>query len=395
LVRKISEVIQAFVKPVVVTVNYFLGCLQRLFSQKKCDSHHGIYWRNEMRVFGLVMSLIVSLGARAQEPAQWGEELVFNTFSIAAIDPSTGETGVAVTTRNACVGNGVPWVRVGVGAVATQARTRTEYGSELLDLLEQGMSAEEALKKALSADEDAANRQVGVIGLAGGSAQHTGEETNDWAGGRSGPNYVTQGNLLVGPEVLDAVAQSFESTEGSHRHLSDRLIEALAAGQAAGGDARKGRLQSAAVIVADPTPGRSRRPDKVTVNINVCEHPHPVAELRRIYDNISQTLGFRTLQMFSGRDVWQLKLVLHALGHFRPDRDLGERRDRDAFLYTREVIDAVEKFRAAKGLANSDNGTPPGLVDAATVEHLWAALERTGKADEVREQIRELTIIRR
>jgi uncharacterized Ntn-hydrolase superfamily protein len=352
-----------------------------------------------MRVFWLVVSLVLSLtvtlGARAQEPVQWGEELVFHTFSIAAIDPSTGETGVAVTTRNACVGNGVPWVRVGVGAVATQARTRTEYGAELLDLLEQGMSAEEALKKALSADEDAANRQVGVIGLDGGSAQHTGDETNDWAGHRSGPNYVTQGNLLVGPEVLDAVAQSFESTEGSHRHLSDRLIEALAAGQAAGGDARKGRLQSAAVIVADPTPGRSRRLDKVTVNINVCEHPHPVAELRRIYDNISQTLGFRMLQMFSGRDVWQLKLVLHNLGYFRPDRDMGDRRDGDAFLYTKEVIDAVERFRAAEGLANSENGTPPGLVDAETVEHLWTALERTGKADEVRRQIRELTVIRR
>jgi uncharacterized Ntn-hydrolase superfamily protein len=282
-----------------------------------------------------------------------------------------------------------------VGAVATQARTRTEYGSELLDLLEQGVSAEDALKKALSADEDAANRQVGVIGLDGGSAQHTGKEVNDWAGQRSGPNYVTQGNLLVGPEVLDAVAKSFESTEGSHRHLSDRLIEALAAGQAAGGDARKGRLQSAAVIVADPTPGRSRRPDKVTVNINVCEHPQPVAELRRIYDNISQTLGFRTLQMFSGRDVWQLKLILHALGLFRPDRDLGDRRDGDAFLYTLEVIDAVERFRAVEGLANSENGTPPGLVDSETVEHLWAALERKGKADAVREQIRELTVIRR
>jgi uncharacterized Ntn-hydrolase superfamily protein len=262
-------------------------------------------------------------------------------------------------------------------------------------LLEQGVSAEEALEKALSADDDAPNRQVGVIGLDGGSAQHTGEETNDWAGHRSGLNYVTQGNLLVGPEVLEAVAQSFESTEGGRRHLSDRLIEALAAGQAAGGDARKGRLQSAAVVVADPTPGRSRRPDKITVNINVCEHPQPVAELRRIYNRISETLGFRTLQMFAGRDVWQLKLILHALGYFRPNQDIGERNDRDAFLLTKEVVDAVEQFRGAEGLANSENGSPPGLVDAETVARLWAGLERTGKAAEVREQIRELTVIRR
>jgi hypothetical protein len=158
--------------------------------------------KDRRMLFVLAAGLVLALGARAQEPAEWEGELVFHTFSIAAIDPSTGEVGVAVTTRNACVGNGVPWVRVGVGAVATQARTRTEYGAELLDFMEQGLSAEEALKKALSADDDAPHRQVGVIGLDGGSAQHTGEETNDWAGDRAGPNYVTQGNLLVGPEVL-------------------------------------------------------------------------------------------------------------------------------------------------------------------------------------------------
>ncbi len=84
----------------------------------------------------------------------WGDPLEFHTFSIAAVDPETGEVGVAVTTRNACVGNGVPWVRVGIGAVATQARTRTEYGAELLDMLEEGMAADEALEKAIAADPD-------------------------------------------------------------------------------------------------------------------------------------------------------------------------------------------------------------------------------------------------
>jgi uncharacterized Ntn-hydrolase superfamily protein len=200
----------------------------------------------------------------AQEPVSWGSDLVFHTFSIAAVDPQTGESGVAVTTRVACVGNGVPWVRAGVGAVATQASTRVEYGYELLDLIEKGMTAAEALARTTGADSMAHRRQVGVVSLVGGSAQHTGNGTSPWAGHRAGPSYVTQGNLLVGPEVLEAVARTFEASEGTPRHLGDRLIDALAAGQTAGGDARKGRTQSAAVVVADPRPGISRRPDGIT-----------------------------------------------------------------------------------------------------------------------------------
>jgi uncharacterized Ntn-hydrolase superfamily protein len=338
--------------------------------------------------------LLAPVAVSAQEPAAWGEGLRFSTFSIAAVDPATGESGVAVTTRVACVGNAVPHVRAGVGAVATQAFTRVEYGPELLDALARGVGPEAALRQALAADTAAAHRQVGVIALDGRSAQHTGAKTSPWAGHRAGKHFVTQGNLLVGPRVLEAVARSFESTEGSGRHLADRLIEALAAGQAAGGDARKGRAQSAAVVVADPRPGRSRRPDRVTADINVCEHPEPVAELRRVYNTISETLGFRTLQQQAGSDVWQLKLILHALGYFRPGaKELT--RDATANLYTQEAVDAVDAFRRAEGLATFQMGTPPGLVDEDTVTRLWAALERSGRAEEVRRRIRELTAVRR
>jgi len=332
----------------------------------------------------------------AQEPVTWRDPLEFSTFSIAAVDPATGETGVAVTTRVVCVGNGVPWVRAGIGAVATQANTRTQYGNELLDLLAQGLPAREALARSVAADSGAAQRQVGVIGLqaGAGSAQHTGEGTNPWAGHRAGANYVTQGNLLVGPQVLEAVARTFESTAASDRHLADRLIEALAAGHAAGGDARKGRAQSAAVVVADPRPGRSRRSDGITANINVCEHPDPVAELRRIYDTISQTLGYRTLEQPSGADVWQLKVMLHALGHFRSGAARLER-DREAFLYTPEAVAAVDAFRAAEGLSTPAAGSPPGLVDRDTVARLWAALERAGKAAAVRADLKDVTAVRR
>lgn len=333
----------------------------------------------------------------AQEPVSWGSvgaDPHFATFSIAAIDPATGESGVAVTTRVACVGNGVPWVRAGVGAVATQANTRVAYGNQLMDLIAGGMTADEALAQAVAGDEGEASRQVGVISLDGTRAQHTGSDAFSWAGHRDGPNYVTQGNILVGPETLEAVAASFESTEGSGRHLSDRLIEALAAGQAQGGDQRKGRLQSAAVVVADPRPGNSRRPDQITANINVCEHPTPVAELRRIWNSISQTLGFRELKQFSGNDVWQLRVLLHAAGFYQPEAE-DIPLSREARLYTQELAEAVEAFRTDRGLATSTLGSPIGLVDAQTVRLLWEAVEAAGKTAEVRQAISDATLVRR
>lgn len=330
----------------------------------------------------------------AQEPAAWGSELRFATFSIAAIDPETGEAGVAVTTRVPCVGNAVPWVRAGVGAVATQSWTRMEYGPEVLDYLQQGLGAEAALARSMANDTMTARRQVGVISVKGDGAQHTGDSAWAWAGHVSGSNYVTQGNILVGPEVLDSVAAVFERSTGSGRFLADRLIEALMAGQAVGGDARKGRLQSAAVLVADPREGFARRADGVTVNINVCEHREPVAELRRIYDNVSQTLGYRTLQRFAGSDVWQLKVMLHALGYFRADEPELER-DAEAFRYTDEAVEAVDAFRESQGLSTTEYGSPPGLVDAETVDRLWAALEEAGLAVEVRGRLRQVTAVRR
>src|SRR5512134_2628310 len=130
------------------------------------------------RILGaLVMSLSLSTLASAQEPVAWGSgpEIAFHTFSIVAVDPRTGETGVIVTTRNPCVGNAVPWVRAGVGAVATQGGTRVEYGNDLLDRLASGMTPQEALDEVVRADEGRENRQVGVIDIKGRSAQWTGQ----------------------------------------------------------------------------------------------------------------------------------------------------------------------------------------------------------------------------
>ena len=324
---------------------------------------------------------------------EWRDSLAFHTFSIAAIDPRTGEVGVAVTTRVPCVGNGVPWVRKGVGAVATQASTRTEYGTELLDALARNEAPSDALERLVATDSGSASRQIGVIDAKGRSAQHTGTRAQSWAGHRAGANYATQGNILVGPEVLDAVARSFESSEGQPRHLADRLIDAIAAGHALGGDRRHGLRQSAAVIVADARLGRSRRGDGVTANISVCEHPEPVAEMRRVYDAISQTLGYRTLQQFSGGDVWQLKVMLQALGYFRANEPPLDARAPGANTYTPDVVAAVDSFRVVAKLGGG--GSPSGLVDAETVRGLWAALERAGKARAVREQLLDATAVRR
>ncbi|MDX1495357.1 MAG: DUF1028 domain-containing protein, partial [Longimicrobiales bacterium] len=280
-------------------------------------------------------------------------------------------------------------------AVATQASTRTAYGEELLDMIESGMTPRQALDRATSADEGAERRQVGVVAIDGSAAQHTGTGPGAWAGHRSGPNYAAQGNVLVGPEVVDAVAESFEATEGSGRHLADRLIAALMAGQAAGGDRRVGRLQSAAVIVADPREGMSRRADGQTVHINVCEHPTPVAELRRIYDTVSGTLGYRPLSQPAGNDVYQVKLIMHALGYFRPDVEELTRGETSSF-YDDEIAAAVDAFRADQGLSHrGSGGTPPGFVDTQAVELMWEELEAAGKAEGMRRTIRELTRVRR
>ena len=345
----------------------------------------------------VLVTAIPAVGA-AQEPVAWGPggDPTFHTFSIVAVDPRSGETGVVVTTRNPCVGNAVPWVRAGVGAVATQGGTRVEYGNDLLDRLARGMTPQEALDQVVQADEGRENRQVGVIDIKGRSAQWTGknqygaEKQGDWVHMRKGATFAVQGNSLVSPKVVDAVADAFQASEGSIRTLADRLIEALNAGHVLGGDGRHGETQSAAVVVADPRPGMSRRPDGITVNINVCEHAEPVGELRRIYDTASETLGFRTLEQFAGRDVVALKLMLHALGYYRPNDKEIPLAGAGANVYTEEAVAALDRFRADQEWGT----TVPGFVDGRVIERLWLRLKEKGRDDEIRRQLLGLYRIR-
>jgi hypothetical protein len=126
--------------------------------------------------------------------------------------------------------------------------------------------------------------------------------------------------------------------------------------------------------------------------VNVCEHPEPVAELRRVYDAVSQRLGFRTLQQFSGKDVLQLEILLEALGYLTR---VASREEDETAVYTPELAKAVDTFRKAEGLSTPESGSPSGLVDRDTVDRLWERLEASGKAASVRERIRELTAVTR
>ena len=200
------------------------------------------------------------------------------TFSIVAADPQTGEAGVAVQSKYFAVGSVVPWVRSGVGAVATQAAGVAAYGPGILGLLADGLAPDAALERALADDDGRETRQLGVVAADGTAACWTGSECNPWAGDRFGHGYAVQGNILAGEPVVAAMEAAWRETEGSFAH---RLVTALEAGQAAGGDVRG--QQSAAVLVERLGAGEQTREgiDRVC-DLRVDDHPEPIAELRRL-----------------------------------------------------------------------------------------------------------------
>src|SRR6476660_7562555 len=205
-------------------------------------------------------------------------ERVVATYSIAACDLDAGQWGVATQSKFLAVGSVVPWAEPHVGAVATQSYANPRYGPDGLALLRQGMSAEEVVKRLTEADDGREHRQLGVVDGRGGSASFTGDECFDWAGGQTGPCFAAQGNILVGEETVAALATTFTATDG--RPLAERLLECLAAAQAAGGD-RRGQ-QSAALLVVEKDGGYGGLTDTL-VDLRVDDHEQPVAELARIH----------------------------------------------------------------------------------------------------------------
>jgi len=182
-----------------------------------------------------------------------------------------------VASKFLAVGAVVPWARADVGAIATQAFANITYGPDGLDLLAGGATAQETIDRLTAADAEYEERQIGVVDAAGGSASFSGTGCFTWAGGRTGAGYAAQGNLLAGPQVVAALADTFEGTEGP---LVERLLAALAAADEAGGD-RRGR-QSAAVIVREADGGYGGGTD-ILIDLRVDDHPDPVTELQRLY----------------------------------------------------------------------------------------------------------------
>jgi uncharacterized Ntn-hydrolase superfamily protein len=199
------------------------------------------------------------------------------TYSIAACDLGAGQWGVATQSKFLGVGSVVPWAVPGVGAIATQAYANPRYGPDGLALLREGASAQEIVERLTADDDGRDHRQLGVVDGQGRGASFTGSECMDWAGGRTGDGYAAQGNILVSAATVDAISETFESTNGS---LAERLLDCLDAAQAAGGD-RRGQ-QSAALLVVERDGGYAGLSDEV-VDLRVDEHPRPLEELRRIF----------------------------------------------------------------------------------------------------------------
>jgi uncharacterized Ntn-hydrolase superfamily protein len=200
------------------------------------------------------------------------------TYSIAACDLDAGQWGVAVQSKFLAAGSLVPWAEPGAGAAATQAYANPRYGPEGLALLREGIPAAEVVRRLTEADGDREHRQLGVVDAQGRGATFTGRECYDWAGGRAGDGYAAQGNILVSAETVDALVETFQGSSG--RPLAERLLDCLAAAQAAGGD-RRGQ-QAAALLVVEREGGYAGLSD-IVVDLRVDDHEQPIQELRRIY----------------------------------------------------------------------------------------------------------------
>ena len=240
------------------------------------------------------------------------------TFSIIARDAKTGELGMGVQSKAFAPGNRAVHVKGGVGVVAHQASANPMYGELGLQLLESGMTPQQALDFMLRADAGRESRQVSILDAQGRGATFTGSGASDWKGGRCAQNYCVQANIMVGPEVVDAIEKSFLSTEG--QPLADRLMTALEAGQAVGGDARG--QQGAALVVARPTYNDPNVWNDRVVDLRVDDAKDPFVELRRLLNiTHSATLITQANQKANGGDLpGGLKLAQDAVAK-SPEND--------------------------------------------------------------------------
>jgi uncharacterized Ntn-hydrolase superfamily protein len=238
----------------------------------------------------------------------------FGTFSIVAHDPDTKSWGVAVHSKFPAVGAMVPWSRAEVGALAVQAAANVAWGPEGLKLLQEGVSADEVVRRLVASDPGREDRQVGVVDAKGGAAAFTGGRCMEWAGHEVGDGFTCQGNVLFGSAVVRAMARAYESTPGD---IADRLLAALVAGQREGGD-RRGQ-QAAALLITRPG-GGYRGGDDRWVDLRVDDHLSPIEELRRIFRVYDLTMLTRedpaTLLPITGEVALGVQHDLAILGYY-------------------------------------------------------------------------------
>jgi uncharacterized Ntn-hydrolase superfamily protein len=275
-----------------------------------------------------------------------------STFSIVAIDVAAGEAGCAVQSKYFAVGSVVPWVRAGVGAVATQAAGVAVYGARALEAIEGGASPEDAIAAVLAEDPGRETRQLGAVTADGRAAAFTGAECLDWAGHRVGAGYAVQGNILAGEAVVEEMARAYETTGGP---LVQRLVAALEAGQAAGGD-RRGQQSAAVVVERVGAAAEAREGIDRVCELRVEDHPEPIAELRRLVGIWSSWEAQRRAHGFSerGDHAGAADALREALGQGEEPmvlynlacyESLAGRRD-DALAHLRRAIELDESYRA-------------------------------------------------
>lgn len=239
------------------------------------------------------------------------------TFSIVGYDPVTGDLGVAVATKYLAVGARVPHARAGIGAIAAQAYANPVLGPKGLELLAEGLAPTQVIATLMDEDEGRALRQLGVVNARGQAATYTGERCEPWAGGRIGVHCAAQGNMLIGEETVEALIGHFERSRGA---LADRLVDALRAGEQAGGD-KRGRQSSALLVVrTSPEPPLYTDP---YLDLRVDSDPQPCRRLRQLLDQHYQLKRETPETEFLALDalrVKEIQLALHRLGRYSGER---------------------------------------------------------------------------
>lgn len=263
-----------------------------------------------------------------------------STFSIVGWDPFEQELGVAVQSKFLAVGSVVPWAKAGVGAIATQSWANTMYGVRALELLAYGKSPQETIDILIGDDEDAESRQVGIVNMEGESAAFTGSDCFEVATHRTGEYFTCQGNLLANEQVVEAMAEAFETSIGDD--LADRLIAALRAGQEAGGDSRG--QQSAALLVVKEGGGYGGFNDRY-IDLRVDDHPEPIEELARLLGlhKLYYPRPFETVLDLEGETLDKLAADLTVLGYLETS-DGGEQYTQD------DVVEALRRFSLKENL---------------------------------------------